>query len=192
MQALRELLQPFQWCHIFIPVLPRILLDNLQCPAPFMIGINQEFAFKRDFPYSVLDVVVVDLDEGTLQIPDGFRCPTAPPLRRWFMSRLRSLIQNPLKEMDNVHTAPVGALPAPPYGEIRTLCRSFVKALLKNSLEYCAFLRHGKEEFVLFDESSFLSQADDHDEFTLRLLRSQGFSSYLVRGHLSLIRPELK
>jgi hypothetical protein len=56
----KTLLFPLNWAHGFVPVLPRVVLDSLQCPAPFLIGIPSSYAFKRDFPY-VLGLVVVDL-----------------------------------------------------------------------------------------------------------------------------------
>lgn len=67
--CLRELLYPLQWSHVFIPVLPRSLLDTLMCPTPFLVGIHKSYAFKHDFPY-VVDVVIIDLDNKTVRIPD--------------------------------------------------------------------------------------------------------------------------
>jgi hypothetical protein len=64
-ETMKALLFPLTWAHVYVPILPRIMLDSLQCPAPFLIGIHSSYAFKRDFPY-VLDLVVVDLDQGTI------------------------------------------------------------------------------------------------------------------------------
>ena len=41
------------------------MLETLECPTPFIMGIHSSYAFKRDFPF-VLDLVVVNLDLGTL------------------------------------------------------------------------------------------------------------------------------
>jgi hypothetical protein len=38
---LKALLFPLNWAHVFVPVLPRVVLDSLQFPAPFLIGITK-------------------------------------------------------------------------------------------------------------------------------------------------------
>lgn len=39
-QACNLLIYPMQWQNVFIPVLPVQLLDFLNCPTPFIIGIH--------------------------------------------------------------------------------------------------------------------------------------------------------
>lgn len=38
-QAANSLIYPMQWQHIFIPILPKQLLDYLNAPMPFLIGV---------------------------------------------------------------------------------------------------------------------------------------------------------
>lgn len=38
--ALLALLYPFEWQHVFIPVLPTSLIDFVCSPLPYIIGIN--------------------------------------------------------------------------------------------------------------------------------------------------------
>ena len=64
-EALLALLYPLVFCHVYVPLLPRPLLDHLQCPAPFLIGIHSDYAFKHDFPYAT-DMCVVNLDDHTV------------------------------------------------------------------------------------------------------------------------------
>ncbi len=65
--TLKRLIRPLSWQHVCIPVLPRQMLETLECPTPFIIGLHKSYAFRRDFPF-VLDLVVVDLDRGTVQV----------------------------------------------------------------------------------------------------------------------------
>lgn len=37
-----SLIYPFRWCHTAIPVLPRGLLEVLQSPMPFILGMHLE------------------------------------------------------------------------------------------------------------------------------------------------------
>ena len=46
-EAVRRLLFPFQWLHIYIPVLPRCLLDVLMAEQPFIIGCQQHNRQRR-------------------------------------------------------------------------------------------------------------------------------------------------
>jgi hypothetical protein len=39
---LRALINPFQWYHVFIPVLPKVLLEILEAPVPLIAGVPSE------------------------------------------------------------------------------------------------------------------------------------------------------
>jgi len=65
---LLTLLYPFQWPYIYVPVLPRALLEYCMAPVPFLIGVHSssyEKLSKMD-----IDVVFVDLDNNSLTAPD--------------------------------------------------------------------------------------------------------------------------
>jgi hypothetical protein len=55
LEALVAMLYPLQWQHIYIPLLPGSLLEILQAPMPFLIGLSRyalPFA-RRYLPASV-------------------------------------------------------------------------------------------------------------------------------------------
>ncbi|OCT91774.1 hypothetical protein XELAEV_18014829mg [Xenopus laevis] len=41
--AVVALLYPFAWEHTYIPVLPHVLIDTVSCPAPFIVGVQNQF-----------------------------------------------------------------------------------------------------------------------------------------------------
>lgn len=41
MLGFKSLLAPFSWCHVMIPILPAALVDILDAPVPFMVGITR-------------------------------------------------------------------------------------------------------------------------------------------------------
>ena len=50
-ETLSALLFPFSWQHVYIPILPARLLDILQAPVPFLMGIDEDvlaMAEKQD------------------------------------------------------------------------------------------------------------------------------------------------
>eukprot|EP01132_Coremiostelium_polycephalum_P002292 gene2292-2826_t len=68
--AVVSLLDPFCWQHIFIPILPRSLLDYCTAPMPFIIGVHSSlFPLIRKKPLN--EIVFVDLDKDqVLPLPE--------------------------------------------------------------------------------------------------------------------------
>lgn len=60
----RLLLRPFKWCHIFIAILPKLLIDYMSAPQPMLLGITEKDEFIQDLDQDSLeDKVWVELDE---------------------------------------------------------------------------------------------------------------------------------
>ena len=64
-QAANDLLYPMNWQNIFIPLLPKHLLDMLQAPMPFLIGVPYTL-MQKVRSYELAEVVVLNADEGTV------------------------------------------------------------------------------------------------------------------------------
>ena len=94
------LLLPFEWQNIFVPVLPRIWLDYLTAPMPFLVGIHSSFLPEvRQMVASGAaedQLVFVMLDEGEVKLEGFERSPVdslpPAPVRR-LERRLASLRQ---------------------------------------------------------------------------------------------------
>ena len=101
--ALANLLYPFKWASIFIPVLPARLLSALEAPCPYIVGIERRYE-NIELPED--DYVLVDLDKDTIDATcQPVRLPRQP--RRKLMSLLQ--IAAPHKLRYGVATGP------PPY-----------------------------------------------------------------------------
>eukprot|EP00004_Rigifila_ramosa_P001503 TRINITY_DN1146_c0_g1_i3.p1 TRINITY_DN1146_c0_g1~~TRINITY_DN1146_c0_g1_i3.p1 ORF type:complete len:397 (-),score=109.08 TRINITY_DN1146_c0_g1_i3:1401-2591(-) len=66
--AALALLYPFSWQHVFIPVVPRSLLDYCCAPMPFLVGVLSSFMPQLS-QMPLEEVVIVYLDEK--KISDG-------------------------------------------------------------------------------------------------------------------------
>lgn len=67
--ACNELLRPFKWQHIIVPILPRISYQILEAPVPFIIGVNEsagELETLDTTEWCPIAVYVL-LDEGILK-----------------------------------------------------------------------------------------------------------------------------
>lgn len=84
-KALIELLYPLVWSGIFIPVLPARLIQALDAPCPYIVGIERRYE-KIELPED--DFVLVDLDQ------DEIESTTKPtPLPKQQRRKLMSLLQ---------------------------------------------------------------------------------------------------
>ncbi|GAM87289.1 hypothetical protein ANO11243_053110 [Dothideomycetidae sp. 11243] len=101
--ALSSILYPLKWCGIFIPVLPSRLLQALDAPCPYIIGVERRYDTLK-LPDD--DFVLVDLDQDIME-------GTAPPksLPRQIRRKLTSLLQAAAPH-HNRFGVPVGP---PPY-----------------------------------------------------------------------------
>lgn len=63
-KALIELLYPLVWSGIFIPILPARLIQALDAPCPYIVGIERRYE-KIELPED--DFVLVDLDQDEIE-----------------------------------------------------------------------------------------------------------------------------
>nr|CCA21450.1 conserved hypothetical protein [Albugo laibachii Nc14] len=69
-ETLKSLLSPLIWSHIFAPILPKPMLECLQCPTPYLFGIHTSYQAEM---MEILhnegtgdNIIVVDLDADRL------------------------------------------------------------------------------------------------------------------------------
>ena len=84
--AITNLLYPFQWAGVFIPVLPARLVQTIEAPCPYIVGIERRYE-PADYPDD--DYVLIDLDADSI-VSNG---PPPPPLPRQQRRKLMSLLQ---------------------------------------------------------------------------------------------------
>jgi hypothetical protein len=84
-RAIVELLYPFTWAGVFIPVLPARLIQALEAPCPYIVGIERRYE-NIELPSD--DFVLVDLDQDEIE-------STTPPmyLPKQQRRKLQSLLQ---------------------------------------------------------------------------------------------------
>ena len=109
-EALISLLFPFVYQGIYIPVLPYNLLDVLDAPVPFLVGLNSKYLRTTPPQNRPHGVVFVDLDEDVVHLgfdedSDDFGRPT-PRLPKKSASKLKSALDE----------AGAGAYLPPPCG----------------------------------------------------------------------------
>ncbi|ELQ35611.1 dDENN domain-containing protein [Pyricularia oryzae Y34] len=99
--ALVSLLYPLKWASVFIPVLPARLLQALDAPCPYIVGIEKRY---ENIQLPDDDYVLVDLDKDTI---DATAQPTRLP--RQHRRKLFALLQ-----VAAAHRLRYGVEPGPP------------------------------------------------------------------------------
>lgn len=79
MQSLITLLNPFQWCFTIITYLNRELVDMLDAPFPFIIGVStstwEDICTLKDYPE---EIYVFDLEAQERRFISKFEIPELP------------------------------------------------------------------------------------------------------------------
>ena len=65
--AAAAMLHPFQWQHIFIPLLPSKLLSYAGAPFPYMIGVRR-YLWPNLSKEAIDDLITVDIDAGDIKV----------------------------------------------------------------------------------------------------------------------------
>ncbi|XP_034082856.1 myotubularin-related protein 5-like isoform X4 [Gymnodraco acuticeps] len=66
-RGLLAIMFPLKYSFTYVPILPGKLLEVLSTPTPFIIGVNSVFRLETQ---ELLDVIIADLDGGTVTIPE--------------------------------------------------------------------------------------------------------------------------
>lgn len=100
-RALTSLMYPLKYSHPYVPILPAAVLEILSTPTPFIMGIHSSLQNEIN---DVLDVIVADIDGGSIHIPDSLITPVSNlPQNLWEAVNYSLIIvlQPELDEADN-------------------------------------------------------------------------------------------
>jgi DENN (AEX-3) domain/uDENN domain len=95
--ALIELLKPFEWVSAFMPVLPRKMLDFVNCPVPFIAGVAVRNVADVENDARVLEAMtngmsLLNLKNNTLQITSEKSVSGMMSLDPYLREKLKTLV----------------------------------------------------------------------------------------------------
>uniref|UniRef100_A0A8D3D668 DENN domain-containing protein 5B n=1 Tax=Scophthalmus maximus TaxID=52904 RepID=A0A8D3D668_SCOMX len=73
-EGITTLLFPFQWQHVYVPILPASLLHFLDAPVPYLMGLQSEEGTdcsKLELPQEA-NLCFVDIDNHYIELPEDF------------------------------------------------------------------------------------------------------------------------
>ncbi|XP_038216529.1 DENN domain-containing protein 1A-like isoform X2 [Zerene cesonia] len=154
-QAANATLFPMSWQHIFIPILPKHLVDYLLAPMPFLIGVPGS-VMKMVRMSELGDVVILDVDANELRSPFN-DLESLPP----------ELVTNLRKALGDKHV----------LGDV--VSRAFLRALVCLIGGYRDAIRIERGERITFNPEAFVKTRKNMQPFLKKILQSQIFQQFI-------------
>lgn len=180
-RALAALMFPFRYAHVFIPLLPAGLAEVLATPTPFLIGVHSSL---KEEVSELLDVIVADLDVGSLHIPAGVNIPSPEGrLLSTLQDALALVLQPELRAADFAFAPPPPT--ASPAGmldkEIRAVFMRTLARLLQGYRHCLTLIRIHPSPMLTFHKAGFMgARGLSQCQFTQRLLDSMFFNGFVA------------
>ncbi|XP_070267451.1 LOW QUALITY PROTEIN: myotubularin-related protein 5 [Myotis yumanensis] len=179
-RGLLALLFPLRYSFTYVPILPAQLLEVLSTPTPFIIGVNAAFQAETQ---ELLDVIVADLDGGTVTVPECVHIPPLPePLQSQTHSVL-SMVLDPELELADLAFPPPTTSSSSLKMQDKELRAVFLRlfAQLLQGYRWCLHMvRIHPEPVIRFHKAAFLGQRGlVEDDFLMKVLEGMAFAGFV-------------
>ncbi|KAJ8373467.1 hypothetical protein SKAU_G00040470 [Synaphobranchus kaupii] len=179
-RALLAIMFPLKYSFTYIPILPGRLLEVLSTPTPFIIGVSSLF---RSETQELLDVIIADLDGGTVTIPECVHVSPLPdPLLHQTQTALSMVLDPELEVADHAYP-PASAQPSALKIQDKEIRGVFLWlfARLFQGYRWCLhIIRIHPEPVIRFHKAAFLGQrALSEDDFLMKVLDGMAFAGFV-------------
>ncbi|KAK3881737.1 hypothetical protein Pcinc_013820 [Petrolisthes cinctipes] len=177
--ALEALLYPFKYSHVYIPILPATLVEVLSTPTPFIMGVHSSLQHEV---VELLDVIVADLDGGSIRVPESLTVSLLPE-PHWSQTHtaLSKVLHPDLSSADNAFPSSAGIRATPHVmvdKEIRAVFMRMFAELLQGYRSCLTIIRIHSKPVITFHKASFLgSRGLVDNEFLVKVLDCMFFTT---------------
>nr|XP_030687218.1 myotubularin-related protein 13 isoform X4 [Globicephala melas] len=179
-RALESLMFPLKYSYPYIPILPAQLLEVLSSPTPFIIGVHS--VFKTDV-HELLDVIIADLDGGTIKIPECIHLSSLPePLLHQTQAALSLILHPDLEVADHAFPPPRTALSHSKMldKEVRAVFLRLFAQLFQGYRSCLQLIRIHTEPVIHFHKTAFLGQRGlIENDFLTKVLNGMAFAGFV-------------
>ncbi|CAI5786790.1 Hypothetical predicted protein [Podarcis lilfordi] len=181
-RALLALLFPLKYSFTYVPILPAQLLEVLTTPTPFIIGVSSIFQAETQ---ELLDVIIADLDGGTVTVPECIHISLLPePLLHQTREAL-SMVLDPELEIADLAFPPSPTISASSLKmqdkEIRAVFLRLFAQLLRGYRWCLHIIRIHPEPVIRFHKAAFLGQRGlVEDDFLPKVLEGMAFAGFVT------------
>jgi myotubularin-related protein 5/13 len=184
--ALVALMYPMKYMHSLIPILPAAVGEMWGSPMPFMIGVHSS---RLEEIVDLLDVVKVDLDGGSITVPENMTIHLVPEhIRAKVQSDLSSVLHPELTVADNAfpNLSSTGSVqlssrkPVVLDKELRAIMLRLMTELLSGYRRCLTLVRIHPKPYITFHKAAFLGMRNLCDsEFGRRMLDCMFFNTFV-------------
>ncbi|XP_067915404.1 myotubularin-related protein 5 isoform X2 [Heterodontus francisci] len=179
-RALLALMFPLKYSFTYIPILPAQLLEVLSSPTPFIIGIHSSFRAEMQ---DLLDVIVADLDGGTLVIPECIHISVLPEPHLFQTQTALSMVLDPELEYADYAFPPSSISASSMKFQDKEIRAVFLRlfAQLFQGYRWCLqIIRIHPEPVIRFHKVAFLAQRGLlDDDFLTKVLEGMAFARFV-------------
>eukprot|EP01117_Protostelium_nocturnum_P016280 TRINITY_DN6406_c0_g3_i1.p1 TRINITY_DN6406_c0_g3~~TRINITY_DN6406_c0_g3_i1.p1 ORF type:complete len:1440 (-),score=440.43 TRINITY_DN6406_c0_g3_i1:48-4367(-) len=184
-ETIQALMNPLNWPHVYVPILPEVLIDFTYSPTPYILGLHKDYK-GLDIEMIKQDAVMVDLDEGTVRFPRTLPELYEPCFKQLFLDLQQLLLNNDVINLDSPSFNPL-LPPSDPYlstiqginGTIQCIFFRFFVSIMKDYCKYLLYIRVFRKPVAIFDTTSFLVDKSPSKEFFECFMETQAFSMFL-------------
>uniref|UniRef100_A0A3B3ZCJ3 Uncharacterized protein n=1 Tax=Periophthalmus magnuspinnatus TaxID=409849 RepID=A0A3B3ZCJ3_9GOBI len=179
-RALEALMFPLKYSYPYIPILPSRLLEVLSSPTPFIIGVHSMFQTEIQ---DLLDVIIADLDGGTIKIPECIHLSLLPePLLHQTQTALSLVLHPDLEIADNAFP-PSRTTPSNIKlldKEVRAVFLRLFAQLFQGYRSCLQLIRIHSEPVIHFHKTAFLGQRGlIESDFLAKVLDGMAFAGFV-------------
>uniref|UniRef100_A0A8C8SVI7 SET binding factor 2 n=1 Tax=Pelusios castaneus TaxID=367368 RepID=A0A8C8SVI7_9SAUR len=179
-RALESLMFPLKYSYPYIPILPAQLLEVLSSPTPFIIGVHSVFCADIQ---ELLDVIIADLDGGTIKIPECIHLSQLPePLLHQTQTALSLVLHPDLETADYAFPPPRTALSHSKMldKEVRAIFLRLFAQLFQGYRSCLQLIRIHAEPVIHFHKAAFLGQRGlIENDFLTKILNGMAFAGFV-------------
>ncbi|XP_061102987.1 myotubularin-related protein 13 isoform X2 [Conger conger] len=179
-RALESLMFPLKYSYPYIPILPSRLLEVLSSPTPFIIGVHSVF---QDEIQELLDVIIADLDGGTIKIPECIHLSHLPePLLHQTQTALSMVLHPDLGVADNAFPPPRAASSNLKLldKEVRAVFLRLFAQLFQGYRSCLQLIRIHAEPVIHFHKTAFLGQRGlIESDLLTKVLEGMAFAGFV-------------
>lgn len=175
---------PHSYTHVYIPILPAPLSEVLSTPTPFIMGVHSSLQPEIS---DLMDVIVADIDGGSIRIPESLVPPLSVlPDAIWESTQmsLTMVLQPQLNSADLAfpsHAQKSDINLAMQDKEIRAVFMRTFAQLLQGYRSCLTLIRIHPKPVITFHKAGFLGARDlVNCEFLSRVLDSMFFTSFIT------------
>ncbi|XP_031415031.2 myotubularin-related protein 5, partial [Clupea harengus] len=179
-RALLAIMFPLKYSFTYVPILPGKLLEVLSTPTPFIIGVN---SFFRSETQDLLDVIIADLDGGTVTIPECVHISLLPEPLLQHTQTVLSMVLDPELEVADQAFPPSSLQPSTQKIQDKEIRGVFLWlfAQLFQGYRWCLhIIRIHPEPVIRFHKAAFLGQRSQaEDDFLTKVLDGMAFARFV-------------